>query len=221
VSRLYITGGRRLEGTIAASGNKNSALKLIPASLLGNSPTVLTNVPIIRDVYVQAKLVEKLGAKVKGFGTHKMVIDPSGIDSYELDPDLTGKIRASVVLVAPILAKFGRAIVTPPGGDQIGERLLDTHIKMMGRFGVKVEKKNGQLYFTWEEKKVGKIKDIFLEEASVTATEMAIMMAATSGEEVLLEGIACEPHVTDLAEMLNKMGTRIEGAGTNRIKMPC
>src|SRR4030043_1008387 len=134
MSKFIVTGGKKLEGKIKLSGNKNAALKLIPAALLADSPTTLTNVPDISDVSVMLDLLTRLGVKVKR-EDHAVTIDPTGLSSYDLDPDLSSKFRASVVLAAPLLVRFGKAVVTPPGGDQIGERLLDTHFAMMQKMG--------------------------------------------------------------------------------------
>jgi UDP-N-acetylglucosamine 1-carboxyvinyltransferase len=214
VSKFIITGGQALKGTVKLGGNKNSALKLIPAALLADSPTTLENVPVIRDVDVEIELIERLGATVTGKGTNTLTIDPTGLKAYELDPDLCTRIRASVVLAAPLLAKFGKAIITPPGGDQIGERLLDTHFQMMRDMGVEIERINGKYHLNWKEKKKG---DIFLEEASVTATEMGIMMAASLNSEIHFDDVATEPHIKDLCDLVEKMGAKITGKGTNSI----
>lgn len=216
MSKFKVTGGNKLKGTIKLTGNKNSALKLIPASLLAETPTSLTNVPIIQDVGVMLELVEKLGAKVTGHGTNSLVIDPSGLTSFEPDPELSVKIRASVVLAAPLLVRFGKAIITPPGGDQIGERLLDTHFSMMQQMGVEVKRENGRYFLEWKKKKAS---NIFLEEASVTATEMGMMLASGLSAPVKLEDTASEPHIKDLAEFLTKMGGEVEGAGTGTIQI--
>jgi UDP-N-acetylglucosamine 1-carboxyvinyltransferase len=209
MSKFIVTGGNKLEGKIRLSGNKNSALKLIPAALLADSPTTLTNVPNISDVSVVLDLVSKLGAKVE-YKDHTVTIDPRSLNSFDLDPDLSAKFRASVVLAAPLLVKFGKAIVTPPGGDQIGDRFLDTHFSMMQKMGVEMVRRDGRFFLTWNKKKSG---TIFLEEASVTATEMALMMASSSAAEIVIENAATEPHVTDLARMLVKMGAKISGIG--------
>lgn len=209
MSKFLITGGRKLEGRISLSGNKNSVLKLIPAVLLAGSPSTITNVPDISDVAVVLQLIETLGAKVTRDG-HSVTIDPSGLHSFDLDPDLSAKFRASVVLAAPLLVKFGKAIVTPPGGDQIGDRFLDTHFSMMQKMGVEMVRRDGRFFLTWNKKKTG---TIFLEEASVTATEMALMMATSCPDITVIENSATEPHVTDLGKLLIKMGAKITGLG--------
>src|SRR3989344_4246938 len=180
MSKFIIKGGVELDGEVKIAGNKNSALKLIPAALLGDSVSILTNVPTIRDVDVLLEIIEKLGAKVEGRGTNTISIDPSGLKSYEPDSELSVKIRASVVLAAPLLAKFGKTVITPPGGDQIGERLLDTHFTLMQAMGVKINKENGQYLLNWEAKKNS---NLFLEEASVTATEMGLILASATNNQ--------------------------------------
>ena len=215
MAKFIVTGGHKLEGKIKLSGNKNAALKLIPAALLADTPSTLTNVPGISDVSVMLELIEKLGVKVKR-EDHTVTIDPRGLKSFDLDPDLSAKFRASVVLAAPLLVKFGQAIVTPPGGDQIGDRFLDTHFSMMQKMGVTMQRKDGRFYLNWDKKK---FSTIFLDEASVTATEMALMMAVSSNETTVIENAATEPHVTDLATMLNKMGAKIEGVGLGTLSI--
>jgi len=215
MSKFIIVGGNKLEGKIKLSGNKNSALKLIPAALLADSPTTLTNVPEISDVSVMLDLVSKLGVKVTK-RDHEVTIDPQGLDSFDPDPDLSSKFRASVVLAAPLLVRFGKAIVTPPGGDQIGERLLDTHFAMMQKMGVEIKRTDGRYFLNWK-KKVS--PDIFLDEPSVTATEMGLIMASSLPDGITIDDAATEPHVLDLAKMLSKMGADISGIGSNVLKI--
>lgn len=215
MSKYIVTGGKKLDGKISLSGNKNSALKLIPAALLADSPTVLTNVPDITDVAVMLDLISKMGVKVER-KDHEVTIDPQGLSSYDPDPDLSAKFRASVVLAAPLLARFGKAIVTPPGGDQIGERLLDTHFAMMQKLGVEIKRVDGRFFLNWKKKINGKI---FLDEPSVTATEMGLMMASSLPNEIIIDDAATEPHVTNLAEMMAKMGANIGGVGSNVLRI--
>ena len=211
MAKFIVTGGHKLEGKIRLSGNKNSALKLIPAALLADSPSTITNVPDISDVKVMLDLIERLGVKVKR-EDHTVTIDPIGISSFDLDPDLSAKFRASVVLAAPLLVRFGRAVVTPPGGDQIGERLLDTHFAMMQKMGVEIKRRDGRFFLNWKNRKP---VDIFLDEPSVTATEMGLMMASSMQGGMKIEDAATEPHVTDLANFLTEMGSKINGIGSN------
>lgn len=212
MSKFIIDGGHKLEGQIRVAGHKNSALKLIPAALLGTSSSTLNNVPKIRDVAVMLEIVKKLGVAVKESGQGSITLDPSGLSSYEPDANLSTKIRASVVLAAPLLAKFGKAIITPPGGDQIGERLMDTHFSMMRDMGIEIERRDGKYFLEWKKRKG---TNVFLEEASTTATEMGLMLASSIDEKTHIEDAAAEPHVADLAVFLKKMGAKISGAGTN------
>ena len=219
MSKFIIEGGHKLQGEIDVAGNKNSALKLIPATLLADSPMVLTNVPNISDVQVMIDIITELGAKVKYEG-HRLEVDPSSLTSYDPNPDLCAKIRASVVLAAPLLVRFGKTVVTPPGGDQIGDRFLDTHFSMMQKLGVVLERKDGRFYLSWDKNPpAGGARNIFLEEASVTATEMGLMMASSMSDGVVIEDAAAEPHVSDLAQMLVKMGAKIDGIGTNTLSI--
>ncbi|MEK7100239.1 MAG: UDP-N-acetylglucosamine 1-carboxyvinyltransferase [Patescibacteria group bacterium] len=213
MSKFLITGGNKLEGEIDIAGNKNSALKLIPAVLASNNKSVLTNVPNIADVRVLLQIIEKLGAKVS-FSNNVLEIDPSSINSYEPDSELCSRIRASVVLAAPLLVRFGKTVLTPPGGDQIGDRLLDTHFSMMQKMGVTYLRKDGKFFLSWDKKVSGRI---FLEEASVTATEIGLIMASSMNEAVIIEDAAAEPHVADLVALLVKMGAKISGSGTNTL----
>jgi UDP-N-acetylglucosamine 1-carboxyvinyltransferase len=211
MSKFIVTGGHKLEGKIKLSGNKNAALKLIPASLLADSPTTLTNVPRISDVDVMLELISKLGAKVTR-KDHEVTIYPDRLSSFDPDPDLSAKFRASVVLAAPLLVRFGKTVVTPPGGDQIGERLLDTHLAMMQKMGVTIKRKDGRFFLDWKKRIPG---TIFLDEPSVTATEMGLMMASSLPGGVTIDDAATEPHVVSLAGMLSKMGAKIAGIGSN------
>lgn len=215
MSKFIVTGGHKLEGVVKLSGNKNSALKLIPATLLADSPSTLTNVPDISDVSVMLDLIRSLGAKVE-YRDHTVTIDPRGLNSFDLDPDLSAKFRASVVLAAPLLVKFGKAIVTPPGGDQIGERLLDTHFSMMQKMGVEIKRVDGRFFLNWKNRKA---IDIFLDEPSVTATEMGLMMASTMNSSMKISDAAAEPHVIDLSNYLVEMGAKIGGIGSNTLNI--
>lgn len=214
MAQFKIKGGKPLRGTIKASGNKNSALPLIAASLVVDGPVTLTNVPNIRDVSTAVEIIEKLGVKVAGVGTGALEIDASGISGWELDPALAGKIRASVVFAAPLLARFGKVSLPSPGGDSIGERLIDTHFQLLSEFGASISEKNGIYEITAKELKAPKI---FLEKASVTATEMGLILASTINGKTVIEDAAAEPHVQDLAQFLLKAGADVVGEGTNTL----
>lgn len=214
MAQFKIRGGNPLKGTIKASGNKNSALPLIAASLVTDDPVILTNVPNIRDVAVAVEIIEKLGVKVAGVGTGTLEIDASGLSTWDLDRELAAKLRASVVFAAPLLARFGKVSLPAPGGDSIGERLIDTHFQLLSEFGASISDKDGVYEITGKELKA---PQVFLEKASVTATEMGLILASTLSGKTVIEDAAAEPHVQDLAEFLGKAGADISGAGTNTL----
>lgn len=216
MARLKIVGGEKLKGRVKVGGNKNSVFALMSAALLGNSPTCLTNVPKIRDVEVMVQIFKELGCIVENDHNGTVTIDPSGLSSGNTNKDLARKIRGSVVIAAPLLVRFREAAIPRPGGDSIGERLLDTHINMLSAFGSECNGENSDYRVSVKKLRAA---NIFLEEASVTATEMALIVAASIEEETVIEDAAAEPHVTDLCEMLTEMGAKIEGAGTNRIRI--
>ncbi|MBI4058713.1 UDP-N-acetylglucosamine 1-carboxyvinyltransferase [Candidatus Microgenomates bacterium] len=212
MAQFKVKGGKALTGEISAAGNKNAALPLMAASLVTNSPVTLTNVPIIRDVMFMAQILEGLGVKVEGVGTNILKIDPSGLSKWETDPTLMSKFRASVLLAAPLLARFKKATITPPGGDSIGERLLDTHFSLLHEFGVTIDERNGVFELDGANLKPA---EIFLEEASVTATAMGLILGANIEGNTVIEDAAAEPHIQDLAQFLSKTGADIIGGGTN------
>ncbi|MFC1625553.1 UDP-N-acetylglucosamine 1-carboxyvinyltransferase [Patescibacteria group bacterium] len=213
MAKFIIKGGKALEGRVKLSGNKNAALKLIPAALLSDKPSTFTNVPDILDVSVILEIINKLGVGVEQ-KDNTVIIDPSTIKSSEPDSALCAKIRASVVLAAPLLARFGKTTITPPGGDQIGDRLLETHFGLMQKMGVEIKREDGRYFLSWKKKGPS---DIFLDESSVTATEMGLMLASSINHETKIEDAAAEPHVVDLANYLQKMGATIHGAGTGNL----
>jgi UDP-N-acetylglucosamine 1-carboxyvinyltransferase len=206
-----VTGGVPLRGTVAPSGNKNAALPMIAATLLGDGPSEIRNLPRIRDVETMLALVTDLGADVTWTAEHEVRIDPAGVEVKPLNPDLCASIRASVLLAGPLLARHGSVTLPPPGGDVIGRRRLDTHFLALERLGAEVEiGANYQL-----EAKALSGADIFLDEPSVTATENALMAATLADGRTVLQNAASEPHVQDLARALVTMGAQIEGIGTN------
>lgn len=216
MSKFRILGGRPLRGKVKVAGNKNSALKLMTASLLCDDPITLLGSPRIKDVEIMGKLISNLGAEVQGLGPNTLRIDSSKISSWEINPDLARRIRASIALVAPLLWQFGKVKLPRSGGDSIGERLLDTHFTMLSQFGAKIKARTG--YWFIENKNLH-ASEIFLEEASVTATEMALMLASRIPGKTVIEGAACEPHIVDLADFLTSAGAKIEGAGTHLIRV--
>lgn len=208
-----VIGGTALKGTVRPAGNKNAALPIIAATLLADGPSELVNVPRIRDVEALLNLIADLGADVSWTGDHTLTIDPGAVEPKRLDPDLCSSIRASILLAGPLLARFGRVTLPPPGGDVIGRRRLDTHFVAFEQLGATVEL--GADYQLEAKELTG--ADIFLDEPSVTATENALMAASLAGGRTVLRNAASEPHVQDLARALAAMGAAIEGIGTNEL----
>jgi UDP-N-acetylglucosamine 1-carboxyvinyltransferase len=209
--RFVVEGGRPLRGTVRPAGNKNAALPMIAAALLGDGPSDLVNVPRIRDVDVQLALVEALGAGVTWTAPNRVRIDPANLAPRALDAALCGRLRASILLAGPLLARFGRVTLPPPGGDVIGRRRLDSHFLAFERLGADVD--IGDAYQVTARQLSG--ADIFLDEPSVTATENALMAAVRARGRTVLRNAASEPHVQDLARALAAMGAHIAGVGTN------
>jgi UDP-N-acetylglucosamine 1-carboxyvinyltransferase len=206
-----IEGGRPLSGHIRAAGNKNAALPIMAACLLTDEPVVLTNVPHIRDVETMGELLQHLGAEVDWTAPNEVRIHATDIATHEVDEELADRIRASFLVAGPLLARIGRASVPPPGGDVIGRRRLDPHIHAFERLGATAT--IGERY----ELRADKLSaaDIFLDEASVMATENALMAASLTAGTTKIMNAACEPHVQDLCRFLVSLGAFIEGIGSN------
>jgi UDP-N-acetylglucosamine 1-carboxyvinyltransferase len=213
MNRFVIEGGVPLIGTVTASGNKNAALKLLPACLLTDEPVTLHNVPDIADVRTMMALLEKLGAEVTWLGPNSCRVHVRAIDGHVLDRELASRIRASVVLAGPMLARVGEIEMPPPGGDVIGRRRVDTHILALKALGAQVEANDRFLLRTDGLRGA----DILLDEASVTATENTIMAAVCAKGTTILRNAASEPHVQDLCLFLNQLGAQIDGIGSNRL----
>lgn len=209
--RFLVSGGRPLRGTVRPSGNKNAALPLLAATLLADGPVVLENVPHIRDVETMAALLADLGADVSWTGPNTVRVDGRSATPKPLDPELCARIRASILLAGPMVARFGRATLPPPGGDVIGRRRVDTHFLALEQLGVEINV--GDRYELEGRALIG--ADVFLDEPSVTGTENALMAAVAARGRTTLRNAAAEPHVQDLARMLVSMGATIEGIGTN------
>jgi UDP-N-acetylglucosamine 1-carboxyvinyltransferase len=209
-----IEGGKELSGTITIGGSKNATLPIICATLLTEEQCVLKNVPEISDVYVMIKILEDLGAKIS-FENHILTIDNSGINSFQPKSELVTKLRGSILLIGPLLARFKKVIIPIPGGDLIGKRPIDAHVIGMQALGAKVVE-DGHLKLSVD-KLVG--KRIIMPEMSVTATENVIMAAVLSEGFTTIHLAATEPHVQDLCRMLNTMGAKISGIGTHDLKI--
>jgi len=206
-----VEGGHKLAGSITPSGNKNAALPIIAAALLTDEPVELTNVPRIRDVEALVQLLVSLGAEADWTGLNTLRIHARDIRPASLDPDLCSRIRASILLAGPVLARCGEVVLPPPGGDVIGRRRLDSHFLALRQLGAEISM-NGSYVFKAENLKGA---DVFLDEPSVTATENALCAAVAAEGTTILSNAASEPHVQDLAHFLVGMGASIEGIGTN------
>jgi UDP-N-acetylglucosamine 1-carboxyvinyltransferase len=209
--RFVVRGGRPLSGTIRPAGNKNAALPAIAASLLADGPLELGNIPRIRDVETMLALVADLGALIEWTAPNTVRIDARPATPKPLNPDLCARIRASILLAGPLLARFGTVTLPPPGGDVIGRRRVDTHFLALEQMGASLQ--FGASYQI--EAKQLRGAEIFLDEPSVTGTENALMAAVAARGRTVLRNAAAEPHVQDVARLLVAMGARIEGIGTN------
>ncbi len=206
-----IEGGFPIKGKITAAGNKNAALPCIAATLLTDEKVTLRNIPEIEDAGVMFKILEGLGASVKKIEKHVWEVTAQKIETALIPPELSKKIRASILFAGPLIARLGKASMMPPGGDVIGRRRLDTHFLALTELGARVDI-DGKFEFS-ANKLVG--DDIFLDETSVTATENALMAAALAEGRTTITNAASEPHVQDLCKMLIAMGAKISGVGSN------
>lgn len=214
MSKLTIKGGNRVSGTHRVPGNKNAALPMIAAALLTDEPVTLVNLPEIDDVGSMLEAARSLGAEVTRHANERAVtlVTPK-LRTATIAAELAAKIRTSFLFAGPLLARLGRATLPPPGGDAIGHRRLDTHFAGFAALGAKAIAGRKSLRLKGELKGTR----ILLDEASVTATENILMASVLAKGRTEIYNAACEPHVENLAEMLNAMGAKISGAGTNRI----
>ena len=212
---FFIEGARPLNGRIRAAGNKNGALPILAACLLTDEEVVLHNVPRILDVQTMLDLMADLGVDVDWLGDNDVRVQAANVTKTELDEELCRRIRASVLLAGPLLARFGSAVVPPPGGDVIGRRRVDTHLHAFQKLGVDIEANRRFAMRT-----AGLVgANVFLDEASVTGTENAVMAATRARGETTLGNAASEPHVQDLCRFLVALGAEIDGIGTNVLRV--
>lgn len=207
----HIEGGFPVKGTIKASGNKNAALPCLAATLLTDECVTLRNIPKIEDTGVMIEVLKALGAKVENPEPNVWKICAENVNTSTIPRELSKKIRASILFAGPLLARTGKVIMPPPGGDVIGRRRLDTHFLALTELGANVNT-TGAFEFT-ANKLVG--ADIFLDETSVTATENAVMAAVIAEGKTIINNAASEPHVQDLCRLLTQMGAKISGIGSN------
>ena len=213
MEKFIIEGGVPLSGEVTPAGNKNAALPLVAACLLTDQPITLHNIPQIQDVRVMRNLIESLGAEVQDLDATSWRITCRDLRPADLNPDLCRRIRASILVAGPMAARIGEFKLPPPGGDVIGRRRLDTHILALRALGVDVEYERG---FTFQADDLHGT-DFLMDEASVTATENAIMAAVTAKGDSVIRNAASEPHVQELCYFLNGLGAQIEEIGSNTL----
>ncbi len=213
--KYVIEGGHPLKGRIRANGNKNAALPCVAACLLTSETVRLTNVPEIEDILVMFDILRDLGSTVVREAPNTFAVTTHDIKRTEISAELAKKVRASILFAGPMLARVGKVVLPPPGGDVIGRRRLDTHFLALSELGARFEVDT--VYTLTANKLVG--LDLFLDEASVTGTENAIMAAVLASGKTVIQNAAGEPHVQDLCNMLNGMGAKIRGIGSNILEI--
>lgn len=213
---IVVKGNNTLAGDVNVSGAKNSALKLMAASLLGQGASTIRNVPVISDIEIMSEVLERLGAVIERSG-HSLIIDTSRVDRCETPYELVSKMRASISVLGPLIGRFGEAHVAMPGGCQIGARKIDMHLVGLEALGVEFDVDHGVLVAHTPNGLRG--THVMLEFPSVGATENLLMAAVVAEGTTFIENAACEPEIEDLANMLNAMGAQVTGAGTSQIEV--
>ena len=211
MDKFIIVGQQPIQGVVTPSGNKNAALPVLAASLLSDEEIVLANIQRIRDVETMLRLLSHLGVAVQWRGENEVSLHAHSVSAEDLDPEDFAAIRGSVLMAGPMLARLGRVSLPRPGGDSIGRRRVDTHLLALHELGAQVDVDS---YYTMSAKQLHGA-DILLDEMSVTATENALMAASVAKGTTVLSNAASEPHVQDLARLLQQMGAQIDGIGTN------
>ncbi len=214
MEKLVIHGGVPLSGTVVPAANKNSALSILAASVLTADELLVGNVPRIRDVDAMLDILDSVGVRVQWTGEHEVLLCAAGVHGTSIDRSLSEKIRASFLLAGPLLARFGRAEMPPPGGDVIGRRRLDPHLDGFRALGATTTPGRDILIIAPHGLRAG---DVFMDEPSVMATENVLMAAALTPGATVIGNAACEPHVQDLARLLVQMGADIQGIGSNLV----
>ena len=214
---IEVEGGYPIQGTITVEGAKNSALKLMAATIMAPGVTTLTNVPNIADVHVMGKVLKALGAKIDVLDEHTLSIDTSAVDKWETPYSLVSQMRASTAVMGPLISRFGKAIVAMPGGCNIGARKIDMHILGLEALGVHFEIDHGNIHATTPDGLTG--STVLLNFASVGATENLMMASVFAKGTTVIDNAAREPEIVDLANMLNEMGAHIKGAGSPVIEV--
>jgi UDP-N-acetylglucosamine 1-carboxyvinyltransferase len=214
MEKFVIEGGTQLSGTMVPAGNKNGALPILAASILTDEEVLVRNVPRIRDVEAMIEILVSIGVSASWRGPNEIALCASGVEEAEIDAELAESIRASFLLAGPLLARLGRAVMPPPGGDVIGRRRLDPHLDAFRAMGVLTDCSHE---ISLSAPRGLRPSDVFMDEPSVMATENALMAAALTPGTTVIGNAASEPHVQDLARMLVKMGADIQGIGSNLI----
>ena len=208
---IKVEGGLPIHGEVTVEGAKNSALKLMAATIMAPGVNTLTNVPNISDVHVMGKVLKRLGATIEVVDEHTLVIDTTNVNNWETPYELVAKMRASTAVMGPLLARFGKAVVAMPGGCNIGARKIDLHILGLEALGVEFEVAHGNIHASASNGVIG--TTVTLEFASVGATENLIMASVHAKGTTVIDNAAREPEIVDLANMLNEMGAKVRGAG--------
>ena len=213
MEKFLIEGGHPLHGEVTPSGNKNAALPMLAACIMTQEPVIFRNVPDIKDITTMRALIESLGVEITNLDNHTWKIQAKEVRPADLDPDLCRKIRASILLAGPMLARSGEIHLPPPGGDVIGRRRVDTHLLALRRLNTDVS--YDRSFHLKTDKLTG--ADILMDEASVTATENAVMACVLAKGKSVIRNAASEPHVQELCKLLNRMGANIENIGSNTL----
>ena len=214
---IKVEGGLPIHGEVTVEGAKNSALKLMAATIMAPGVNTLINVPNISDVHVMGKVLKRLGATIDVVDEHTLVIDTTNVNNWETPYELVAKMRASTAVMGPLLARFGKAVVAMPGGCNIGARKIDLHILGLEALGVEFEVAHGNIHASAPNGVIG--TTVTLEFASVGATENLIMASVHAKGTTVIDNAAREPEIVDLANMLNEMGAKVRGAGTPVIEI--
>ena len=217
MEKFVVHGPCTLKGEVTISGAKNAAVAILPATLLVKGKCHLENVPDISDIRAYYEILQSLGSKITFINKNEVIIDNTNVNSAIASYELTSKFRASYYLLGALLGRFDKVQISLPGGCNLGARPIDQHIKAFEKLGATVEVKSGNVYATRKEKLKG--APIFLDVVSVGATMNAILAATLAEGTTVIENVAKEPHIVDLANFLNSMGAKIKGAGTDSIRI--
>lgn len=216
MENFEIRGGKKLRGTIEVRGSKNATTPILAATLLTKEKCILSNIPLIEDVFQMLEILKSMGSKIQWLGKRKICIENKNIYPDKMNPELVKKIRSSILLLGSLSARFDKFQIYHPGGCKIGIRPMDTHFEALRKMGVEVRQNKKTYTISAQKRKAAKI---VLKEFSVTGTENAMMLAASLPGKTVIKIAACEPHVEDLGRFLISLGVKIEGLGTHTLKI--